>query len=246
MTPAKIYPFSIPAGGSFPLLVIGDYCKILTSSGPLSLTGDTFGTIGPILAGQGVENSPFQRLVLVDNTGNVNNGTILIADNAFIDDRITGEVSVIDGGKVRTLSQKAFCGQVYQAALAGQYSQVQLWNPAGSGANIIVESFSISSLSATSVNCSITNSALTTSIAGLSKLSGGSAGIANRRSQNTASLPLNFALNTIGVTMPANGYIITNFKEPMVLLPGYGFTLQTATVNTDVMANFEWYEEVTL
>lgn len=242
MTPAKIYPFSIPAGGSFPLLVIGDYCKILTSSGALTLTGDTFGTIGPILAGQGVENSPFQRLVLTDQTGAVNNGTILIADNKFIDDRITGEVSVIDGEKVRTLSNGMFSGTSVTGIVAGQYPMAQLWNPVGTGKNIILLSMEVGAVSANLIGIGFVTAAFANDVTAGSagnKKAGAAIGVAQVRIQNSVT-PNTTQIKSVYV--PSNQTIAWPIKGAIVLPPGYGIFAQN-NIATNVAANFEWFEE---
>lgn len=245
MTPAKIYQFSIPAGGSFPLLVIGDYCKILTCSGALTLTGDTFGTIGPILAGQGVEDSPFQRLVLTDNTGAVNNGTILIADNKFIDDRITGEVSIIDGGKSRTLSNTAGFVLLAQAAAVGQYSHAQIWNPVGSGKNCYIENLILSSPTAAGTI------SLRSSILPLTTLAGSCSS-----KLITSVIPLiesrtEFNAGVLGsglVSEYVSGVSIQTYhelREPICLQPGIGLIVSGNIVNYGITAMLEFFIENT-
>lgn len=245
MTPAKIYPFSIPAGGSFPLLVLGDYCKILTSNGELSIAGDSFGTLGPILAGQGVEDTPFSRLVLVNNSGAMNSGTILIADNKFIDDRITGEVSVIDGGKSRVLANSAFMGADYVAASVGNFSITQLWNPVGSEKNVFIEQIFIGCSSNTGISISKHNAELT--IAGtsqpISKNISGSAGIALIKNQTNVAY-LGTVMGSISIL--ASTTFQYKFTEPLLLNPGYGMMINPTNVNMDIRATFEFFEEVIL
>ena len=58
-------------------------------------------SLSPLYAGQG-QRKEFQRLTVTDKSGAANVVLIIVADDDFIDDRITGEVSVIDGSKART------------------------------------------------------------------------------------------------------------------------------------------------
>lgn len=245
MTPAKIYPFSIPAGGSFPLLVIGDYCKILTSSGPLTLQGDTFGSIGPVLAGQGVQDSPFRRLVLEDESGATNNGTILIADNAFIDDRITGSVEVIDGGKTRTNSGMAFSSYVGTNGVAGNFTHAQIFNPAGSNKNVILKSFTLSGDAYSSIYISPVSIELTTfRNLGVSKKSNGDDGVARLNVQNNPVVLQSKILMALNVV--ANAQIIINFQEPLLIVPGTGVNFVNNIPAVSLSANLEFYEEAIL
>lgn len=249
MTPAKIYPFSIPAGGSFPLLVIGDYCKILTSSGPLELAGDTFGSIGPVLAGQGVQDSPFNRLVLVDRSGATNNGTILIADNAFIDDRITGDVSIIDGEKNRSISGAMYANGSFCGAVAAQFSNLQIWNPVASNRLIVVSNLSFG----TTTNSALQMCNSTTQLANIS-----AQGIANKRAtgglvpvaqirQEVKAIAETFALGLMrNESTIANMPQYWDIKGGCVITPGSGLNLTSTSANTTITLNSEWFEEVIL
>src|SRR5688500_10394922 len=130
-TTAKIYSLVIPASGSFPLLTSGDYFKGLSATGAFETTGDTFRTLGAILAGQGLEGVAFSRLTFRDTSGASNTLRVLIAGDKFIDDRITGEVSMIDGGKARTISNAAFAWANGCGPIAAKFSAAQLYNPIG-------------------------------------------------------------------------------------------------------------------
>lgn len=212
----------------------------------MSLTGDTFGTIGPILAGQGVESSPFQRLVLTDNTGAVNRGTILVADNKFVDDRITGSVEVVDGGKNRTISNQTFMGFCHGAPVAGSYSHMQLFNPIDSGKNVIVKSIFISSPTNGYFSLQRLNTQLTTLLTtgGAPKKIGGSVGKTEQRFQTDATV--------LGTAMQLLTYIAAyipfqmKFEEPMVIPPGQSLMTVTGTTNQELPTMFEYYEEAIL
>jgi hypothetical protein len=128
MLPAKIYPLTIAPNASFTLQVVGDMFKVLSASGAFEVTGDTFGSMGAIQPGQGLDNTPFQRLTFRDTSGGSNTLSVLVAGTDFIDDRITGEVSVIDGGKARTLAGLSFMASVNINNAATKFSTFYLYN----------------------------------------------------------------------------------------------------------------------
>ena len=140
MLPAKIYTVVVPAGGMTELAVVGEMFKVLSASGSFIVSADTWGTLGNILAGQGLRDASFTKLQFTDNSGAQNTLRVLVAGQSFIDDRITGEVSVIDGGMSRTLSNQAYVASSNPSSDATTGPAIYLQNPAGSGKNIIVKS----------------------------------------------------------------------------------------------------------
>ncbi|GKS96775.1 hypothetical protein [Acidovorax sp. SUPP2825] len=100
--PSKIYDFVVPANGPYLLMVAGDYFKILASTGALNVKAD-WGELSGLIAGQGLEGSPFQRLYFTDVSGGSNTVKLFIGDEKFIDGMSgtvnvgTGSVSVSSG-----------------------------------------------------------------------------------------------------------------------------------------------------
>lgn len=94
MKQLQIFDFAMVAGGSFQLPVSGSYFRILTATGNVSVIGDTFGKLGPINRGQGLENSNYNRLVIKDESGSANAGTILVSESNFIDQTLYGSISL--------------------------------------------------------------------------------------------------------------------------------------------------------
>jgi len=90
----QIYDFSMTAGGSFQLPVSGQYFRILTTLGNVAVIGDTFGKLGPINRGQGMKETPYNRLTIVDVSGSANAGTILVSDADFIDQTLYGSITL--------------------------------------------------------------------------------------------------------------------------------------------------------
>jgi hypothetical protein len=90
----NILDFSMAGNGSFQLPVEGSYFRILTATGNVAVIGDTFGKLGPINRGQGLENTPFRRLTIQDVSGSANSGTILVSEENFIDQTLYGSITL--------------------------------------------------------------------------------------------------------------------------------------------------------
>lgn len=92
MKPSGFYDFTIPAWGAYTLTVAGDYFKILAATGQVSVKAK-WGELRKLIAGQGLEASPFDRLELRDETGANNVIRIFVGDEKFIDG-MTGTVNI--------------------------------------------------------------------------------------------------------------------------------------------------------
>lgn len=90
----KVYDFTLTAGGSYRLPVIGEYFRIQTSNGALDVTVEGVGTLPGLLSGQALKDVPFNGLVLRDASGAPNVGTILVASSEFQDNRLQGTVDL--------------------------------------------------------------------------------------------------------------------------------------------------------
>lgn len=158
-------------------------------------------------------------------------------------DRITGEVSVIDGGRARTVGSVAYMGAASSAALAANYSHVQLWNPSATKRCVIEQVMAGASLVG-SVQLVFHNAALTTLVGAIrSKLSGGADGPFQLRSQQNAA-QIGTAAPFLGWhAQPAATPVLYPMKEPIVLTVNQGLIVRNSAVNADVQGHFECYEE---
>ena len=237
---AKIYDFTIPANGSFTLLVEGSYYRILSSSGALEVKRNGGSGVGPIYAGQGERDEEFKRITLVDKTGAINSGYIIISDGTFVDDRITGEVSVIDGELSRSKSGASFISTGAVSGVAAQYSYHELWNPVGSGKRVIVSDYIHSSNVSTVCVIQRSNALLSAAASAINKSSVGGASVAKVGTGNTAAIP------GVGIELfYTNQYlpVIRNFKQPVICEPGSGFLLMTGIVNNAQYSTIQFTEE---
>lgn len=238
---AQIYDFTLAAGASVEILAEGSYYRILSATGALEVKRDGGSRLAPLYPGQG-ERDEFKRITIRDLSGAANSGFIIVADGSFIDDRITGEVSVIDGEKTRSLAGLNITANIGCAAVAAQYAHVQLWNPS-TDKNLIVSQVDLMSAANTGVVLTWMTSALANLTAGgvNNKKLSASGGIAQVRYQNnaaalTGNLGKSFYLTALSmVAYPLRG--------PYVVPPGYGLTAIAQTLNVNLLANFDVTEE---
>lgn len=92
MLPTKIYTFTIAANATYRLLVAGQYFKLLAAAGAVRIDGD-FGRLDDLIAGQGLEATPFSFLNLTDTSGAINTVRLLVGDENFIDG-VQGNVNI--------------------------------------------------------------------------------------------------------------------------------------------------------
>lgn len=90
----RTYDFNLSAGQTSVILAEGEYFRIQSATGALDVTVEGVGTLPGLLAGQGMMDTPFKRLVLKDASGSTNSGTILVASREFIDNRTYGVMTI--------------------------------------------------------------------------------------------------------------------------------------------------------
>jgi hypothetical protein len=236
------YDLNLNANGAQQIDVAGTYFKYAKGAGPIRVQIDGGGYVD-LLPGQGMEGLKFTRLMVKDTSGATNNGALVAGDGRFIDARITGSVEVIDGGKNRTNADLACMGYAYSGPVAGQYTHIQLFNPAGSGKNLYVGQ--IGFFSTGTVNNGITigqyNTALPNLVRqGARKRLGATASIAQVNSTNNAAQLLLAAspMAALAKNLPS-----LKFIEPIEIQPGFGLIVINATTAEDLGATFEYFEE---
>lgn len=245
-TAARTYDFTLPAGGSMHLLVTGEYMRIMESTGAVEVLTDLY-RIGPIVAGQGQAKSPFTRLTIIDRSGAGNVGTVLVADSDFIDNRIYGDVSVIDSSVGRTLSGLVFGASPFAQQSAGLFPVTQLYNPAASGRRLLVSGVTIATSGAAAVQVGILLAALgaATDVSATrigSNYSAGAASIAKTYWAQPAANPL--AVSQYNTALSVGSPIKHEPSQgPYVLEPGSGLTIVCASAGADLYTCFEFQEE---
>ncbi|WP_343549438.1 hypothetical protein [Ralstonia sp.] len=241
----RSYDLNIPVGGAQNIDAMGDRVQFLSATDPFASIelrpNYTQGNIN-LMPGQGFRFEKAATGWVVFNKGTVAlTGTLLIGSGNFFDQRISGSVYVIDGGKARTLSGTASMGYLYQAPTAAQYAHVQLWNPAASGKNCFIEQFSFFSTGTVAAGISVRSS-----IAALATLGGNPA--CKSLGKPASSMELRSITNAVIQGASVVGSLdkaIKLFKvtEPIHLAPGNGLTLINVTSGEDLGATFELFEE---
>jgi hypothetical protein len=237
------YDFALtPLGGQI-INAKGRFFKYRAGTGLIRVKL-TDGAVIDLLPGQGVSNRNFESIEITDKSGAINTGTILAGDFDFRDERITGTVDVVDGGKSRTLANSSFMLQVPTPVVAGQLSHAQLFNPASSGKNVMVEAITYAADTAnTGVFVFMHNVQLANFMgAGQSKKLGGQDAVAKGYSSTNVGA-VNANLNLMGVNIPQGTPITYRPTEPIIIAPGFGLVMRQAINGVGLTANFEWYEE---
>lgn len=234
------FDFNVQANQSQHIDVVGTFLKYKAGTGTIRVRLDGGGYID-LLPGQGVNNVNFTSVDVQDRTGSQNAGSILAGIYDFRDDRITGSVEVIDGGRTRTNTGQAFTAHLSQGADAANNSACQLWNPANSGKNLIVTQF---------VTYITGGYALLLGMA-QTQIAGTTGGVASKRCDG----PVSVASGTNAIVAPASvgtlggarmglaTGIVFKPTEPFLVKPGWAITWFSPGVNTTVGVDLEFFEE---
>lgn len=107
--------------------VSGSYFRILSALGNVAVTGDTFGKLGPIFEGQGLEKTNYNRLTIQDTSGSANAGTVLVSEANFIDQTLYGSITL---GNPVTVRLEEPSGYFSNAAALTVNTAVQVFSAA--------------------------------------------------------------------------------------------------------------------
>jgi hypothetical protein len=242
MKSTRQYDFTLTAGGAFVLPVVGSYFRILSCTGALEVQGDTFGRV-PVLSGQGLRDQDFAKLTLVDKSGSPNVGVILVSDGSFVDDRITGEVSFIDGGKARTIAGSAFVASSAMTPGGSNISQVSICNPVSSGRRVVINSIMVSCQIASSVSLSFGSGVpLGTQIAPLAKsLASGAACVAQKF--DSYVLTASQGAGLLAMSLQAGQSSTIPITEPITIEPGRYLNISCPAPTSTFYCTVQFFEE---
>lgn len=249
---AQPYDFNLTAGGSQNLAVVGTSFKLLSSTGPVQVLANT-GARVLLMPGQGIRRFEFDSLTIIDKSGAANVGQILITGSddknaEMIDDRITGEVSVIDGARLRVLANSAFLASRSWTPAAATYGTAEIWNPAGSGKNLIVEEINLMQAGGSGLSYGFAvgwaNTAqYAATITAASKKGGGTAGVGVVARNDEAVLLGGLTSSIYSYFPPVNQSMPVGLKEPFVIQPGQALRVQQMSVAVPISVGFQWFEE---
>lgn len=135
---------------------------------------------------------------------------------------------------------RCFSLTLFSAAVAAQYSYCQLFNPLGSGKQILVRQMNADAPIQTIIVAALYNTALATLVGnGTNLLSGGAASVGEGRTGSDAN-PLGTGLASYDVL--ANTPIFVGNDWIAELSPGMGIIARVGTVNNGTRATFTWSE----
>lgn len=245
---SRTYDYALAAtvGDARLLQAMGSRCKVVSAPhGSIQIRTDT-GAVYELQEGQGFNMPPgqsFRELFISNPRAVVNVGTVFVGDQTFVDDRITGTVQIVDGERNKVGAGVCFRGAINIVAAATRPA-AQLWNPAGSGKNVIVQAVRLGAALADQYGVQMQNVALP-SVSGnpvVNLDSGQGAGVAQLRQDNTGA-----ALGTqkpiISGYIAASSDVVLVMPRPMLLRPGNGALLFVNTAGAqDLKSSIEWEE----
>lgn len=171
-------------------------------------------------------------------------GQLLFSVGTFTDNRVSGSVEVIDGGRSRTNAGQAFTAHLYTQAVAACISAVQLYNPPGSGKNILINQIQGVIGGGYSLQMKLHNASIDGSG------TAGSGTVGSKKSGGPASIALPVCLaNSSGLSPIASPpFAMANaqtlrLSEPYLLSPGWGLVCASPVVNNACGAELEFFEE---
>lgn len=236
---------TLAAGEKLIIGIAGSFIRLSECQWPVTVVlikeNRIVGEMKNMLAGDYASGVEFDAVWIVNGASGQAVGVQISAGGAG-SNRVLGEVSVIDGGKFRTLSGAAFIMPGVCQALAANLSHCQLINPVGSNKRAIISGLQVSADVASAVSIRYFDSPLSTLVgAPVSKLSGGAASAMEYRTQNSPA--------PIGTTILYGNYFQANqiqnlsFKEPIVLNPGRGLVGLSSSINANFYMAVELIEE---
>ena len=236
------YDFNLPPGGGMQIEVKGRFFKYLSGTGPIRVRASNGGYVD-LLPGQGVWSLDYSSLTVQDRSNAQNAGVLIAGDFDFRDDRIAGTVDVVDGGKSRTAAGISFVGAANGEAKENLYCVSQIWNPAGSGKNAIIESIVIGTSEPMEVALAINENPMTKSIYRASnKKAGSQLSVCEMRVDNISGVPSGVVTPFMVLFMGRESLVI-KLSEPSILRPGSGVYSQGLIVGARCNAAFEFYED---
>lgn len=243
----QYFDFTVAPGKVAPISCQGRrfYYSAGSAAGLDSTIKVRFGTSGQSLLlkpGQGVrapEGTAISDTAYIENWAGQATiiGTVFIGEDEIIDNRSTGSVEMVDGGKARTYAGIAYMGTMYQAGLAGQFAHVELFNPAASGKNIVIEQ----------VGMTADNSASGFSIGYHNAQLANAGGFGKSKKAGGADATMQMFAGQYGAVQGTSlGGIdtqIKNFKftEPVIVPPGWGFVVANVTYGGNLSATIEFH-----
>jgi hypothetical protein len=242
---------TLAAGQVLKIGIAGDFFRLAGALWPVTVSlmkgGQIIGTMSNVLAGDYVNGIDFDQ-IWVTNGATAQAVTLQISGGGAGSDRVIGEVSVIDGGKFRTLNSQAFVHSANVQASAGVNPTSILFNPAGSLKNIFIKavrsSFSVTQAYGIEFITDKGTNAVADAAAIVPKMIG-SVSAATAWKNTTASFNgVSIGLNSfLSAALSANQIDFVTFQEPIIIKPGQGMRAFGTIAATTFIFGAEYVEE---
>lgn len=241
-----IYDVTLANGASGNIAALGSYAKIYSApAGGVQLRLDG-GEAYTLLEGQGIRLpdgcAHFRDVTIKNTSGAAQTILVFVGDSRFEDSRISGIVSVVDGGKARTVNSQAFFAYNGNSSGGATYTVVQLRNPTASR-RVVIKRLTMSSSVAAIVQLSRHAVALADGPYNVyNKLVGPAAAMSALvyRDLLGATPGTNFA----SIQLAANAPFVLQFEEPFVLPPGESLCTTLNAFSATLTSIFEGFEEL--
>lgn len=173
-------------------------------------------------------------------------GRLVIGSGELTDNRVTGSVEVVDGGKSRTLVNMAFMARVGTNGGVGLFPHAQILNPAGSGKNVFVSQIFLATTVAASMGIRPYSVPLATlqNAGALSKDLSGAVSTAQLRIEGSETVLTQTGTNLyFSGDFAAGQYVNVSLREPILIRPGNGLIAYGTATNNFVTMSAEFVEE---
>jgi hypothetical protein len=140
------FKFTVAVGAAAPIIQPGRYVYYRAASVgqdyPEIQVKTNNGDVVKLKPGEGFTFArQYESLIITNSDAQTSiTGELVAGDGSFQANRIQGEVSVIDGGRTRTIGGKSIWGYSQNTGAVGEYAQIQIFNPSNSGLNCYIDS----------------------------------------------------------------------------------------------------------
>lgn len=239
---------TLAAGEVWRLAIAADFFRIAEASWKVKVrilkAGRILGEMDGWQAGDFVRDVQFDAVEI--EAGSVaQTVTVQIAGGGVGSDRVLGEVSVIDGARAWTISNRAYASASGATAPPGNFAISQIENPIGSGRTIEFKAFSISVSGAANAYISEKTNpdqplAGTGAVTSSKLVGAGGGAVAKIRAGSAASLAVPNYIDYI--IFSAGGTIQKTLQEPVILRPGAAIDIACTAAGVTINWSAEWIE----
>lgn len=239
---------TLAAGQVWRLTIAADFFRIAAASWPVKVrilkAGRILGEMDGWQSGDFVRDVQFDA-VEIEAGSIAQTVTVQIAGGGVGSDRVLGEVSVIDGARSWTISNRAYSWAGGVTSTPGKFGISQIENPIGSGRTIEIKAFSISVGGAASAYISEKTNpdqplAGTGAVTSSKLVGAGGGSVAKIRGGSAASLAVAKYIDY--VKFNAANTIQKALQEPIILRQGTAIDIVCEAAGVTINWSAEWIE----